>query len=167
MSSLKLLRFESVIVKDRKGEEFLIRKYEHPKDREKLIEMYLKYDPNFRCLGLPPTNPVAIKSWIDYLAENGFAIVAEKDGKFVGHLAIVPTERNEVSLTIFIHQNYQNRGLGQEMIKIIIEICKKANFDAITLVTERKNERAIHVYRKLGFEIVAPYFEYDMRLSLK
>lgn len=166
-STLRLPNFNSVVFKDRKGEEILIRRYEHSKDRDKLIEMYVNYDPNYRCLGLPPINLEAIKGWIDYLGQNGFAIVAEKDGRIVGHLVIVPTEKNEADLTIFIHQDYQNRGLGQEMMKCIIDFCKKAGFNAITLVTERKNERAIHVYRKLGFEIVAPYYEYDMRLSLK
>jgi len=165
--TLRLPRFESVVVRDRRGEEITIRQYEHSKDREKLIEMYLNYDPQYRCLGLPPVNREAIKSWIDYLGENGFTIIAEKDGRFVGHLVIVPTEKNEADLTIFIHQDYQNRGLGQEMMKLIIEYCRKAGFNAITLVTERTNARAIHVYRKLGFEIVAPYYEYDMRLQLK
>ncbi|MEM0503907.1 MAG: GNAT family N-acetyltransferase, partial [Archaeoglobaceae archaeon] len=90
-----------------------------------------------------------------------------KNGKIIGHLVIVPDDRNRVDLTIFVHQNYQNRGLGQEMMKLIIEYCKKAGFDGITLVTERTNSRAIHVYKKLGFEIVAPYHEFDMYLSLK
>lgn len=165
--TLQLPRFETVVVRDRRGEEITIRQYDHSKDRDKLIEMYSNYDPQFRCLGLPPINREAIKSWVDYLGTNGFAIVAEKDGKIVGHLVIVPSEKNEVDLTIFIHQDYQNRGLGQEMMKLIIDFCKKAGFNAITLVTERKNERAIHVYRKLGFEIVAPFYEYDMRLPLK
>lgn len=165
--TLKLPAFESVVVKLKDGEEVLIRKYDHSKDREKLIEMYINYDPQYRCLGLPPLSKEAIKGWIDYLAKNGFTIIAEKEGKIIGHLVIVPGERNEVDLTIFVHQDYQNRGLGQEMMKRIIEFCKKAGFNAITLVTERKNERAIHVYRKLGFEIVAPYYEYDMRLQLR
>lgn len=167
MRMLQLPAFETVIVRIKKGNLIKIRRYDHSKDRKKLIEMYLNYDPEFRCLGLPPINPEAIKSWIDYLGENGFAIIAEKDEKIVGHLVIVPKENNEVDLTIFIHQDYQNCGLGQEMIRLIIDFCKRAGFNAITLVTERKNERAIHVYRKLGFEIVAPFYEYDMRLQLK
>ncbi len=166
-STLRLPAFESVMVKLRNGEDVVIRKYDHSMDRDKLIEMYVNYDPRFRCLGLPPLSKEAIKGWIDYLGQNGFAIIAEKDGKIVGHLVIVPGERNEVDLTIFIHQDYQNLGLGQEMMKLIIDFCRKAGFNAITLVTERTNARAIHVYRKLGFEIVAPYYEYDMRLQLK
>lgn len=159
--------FGEVVVKDRKGEEVIIRQYKHEEDREKLIKMYENYDPDYRCLGLPPVSRKAIENWIDYLAKNGFAIVAEKDGKIVGHLVIVPTEDMNVDLTIFIHQDYQNRGLGQEMMKLIIDYCKKAGFKGIMLVTERSNSRAIHVYRKMGFKITAPYYECDMYLPLR
>ena len=159
--------FRDVVIKDRKGDEILIRQYHHEKDREKLIEMYESYDPEYRCLGLPPLSRKAIENWVDYLAENGFAIVAEHNNKIIGHLVIVPDEKNDVDLTIFIHQDYQNRGIGQEMMKLIIDYCKKAGFNGITLVTERTNARAIHVYKKLGFEVVAPYYEYDMYLPLK
>ncbi len=159
--------FEPVVVKDKKGEEILIRQYNHEEDREKLIEMYETYDPDYRCLGLPPISRRAIENWIDYLAEYGFAIVAEKDGRIVGHLVIVPTEDGKVDLTIFIHQDYQNRGLGQEMMRLIIDYCKKAGFKGIMLVTERTNARAIHVYKKMGFKILAPYYECDMYLPLK
>ncbi len=159
--------FQPVVIRDRKGEKILIRRYDHEKDREKLIHMYETYDPDYRCLGLPPLSRTAIENWVDYLAEYGFAIVAEKDGKIVGHLVIVPTEDNKVDLTIFIHQDYQNRGIGQEMMKLIIDYCKKAGFDGIMLVTERTNSRAIHVYKKLGFKVVAPFYEYDMYLPLK
>jgi len=159
--------FEPVVVKDKKGEEILIRQYNHEEDREKLIEMYETYDPDYRCLGLPPISRRAIENWIDYLAEYGFAIVAEKDGRIVGHLVIVPTEDGKVDLTIFIHQDYQNRGLGQEMMRLIIDYCKKAGFKGIMLVTERTNARAIHVDEKMGFKILAPYYECDMYLPLK
>ncbi len=159
--------FEPVVVKDKKGEEILIRQYRHEEDREKLIEMYETYDPDYRCLGLPPISRRAIENWIDYLAEYGFAIVAEKDGRIVGHLVIVPTEDGKVDLTIFIHQDYQNRGLGQEMMRLIIDYCRRAGFKGIMLVTERTNARAIHVYKKMGFKILAPYYECDMYLPLK
>ncbi|MEM0353586.1 MAG: GNAT family N-acetyltransferase [Archaeoglobaceae archaeon] len=167
MATVLFPPFQARIVKDKTGEEILVRQYDHEKDREALIEMYVNYDPDYRCLGLPPLTRSGVETWIDYLAKNGFAIVAEKNGKIIGHLVIVPDDRNRVDLTIFVHQNYQNRGLGQEMMKLIIEYCKKAGFDGITLVTERTNSRAIHVYKKLGFEIVAPYHEFDMYLSLK
>lgn len=160
--------FEPVAAKDKFGNDCLIRKYEHGKDREKLIEMYLSFDHSQRCLGLPPVSKEGIERWIDYLAKSGFGIVAEVDGRIVGHLVIVPTEDGKnVDLTIFVHQDFQNKGIGQLLMNLIIDYCKRAGFEGITLVTERTNSRAIHVYKKLGFKIVAPYYECDMYLSLK
>uniref|UniRef100_A0A7J2TJQ7 GNAT family N-acetyltransferase n=1 Tax=Archaeoglobus fulgidus TaxID=2234 RepID=A0A7J2TJQ7_ARCFL len=167
MATVLFPPFRSLRIRDKFGEEFLVRQYDHDKDREKLVEMYANYDPEYRCLGLPPLTKEAIENWVDYLGKNGFSIIAEKDGKFVGHLVIVPDDKNRVDLTIFVHQDYQNRGLGQEMMKAIIEYCRNAGFDGITLVTERTNTRAIHVYKKLGFEVVAPYYEFDMYLPLR
>ncbi|RLI78738.1 GNAT family N-acetyltransferase [Archaeoglobales archaeon] len=166
-SSLTYRDFKETTITDRKGDLILIRPYEHEKDREKLIEMYETFSPDNRCLGLPPTTRMAIENWIDFLAENGFNIVAEHNGRIVGHLVVVPTKDfKKVDLTIFVHQDYQNRGIGQEMMKLIIDYCKNKGFEGIMLVTERTNARAIHVYKKLGFYVVDPYYEYDMYLPL-
>lgn len=162
------VQFKPVVFRDRKGDKVLIRPYDHDSDREKLIDMYASFSPDNRCLGLPPSTRGAISRWIDYLAENGIGIVAEIDGRIVGHIVIVPMENGkDVDLTIFVHQDFQDRGIGQEMMKRIIEFCKEAGFQGITLVTERTNARAIHVYTKLGFEIVNPHYEYDMYLKLR
>ncbi len=160
--------FKQIVVTDRQGDIYVIRKYEHEKDREKLIKMYETFSPELRCLGLPPTTRVAIENWIDYLAKNGFALVAEKDGRIIGHVVAVPTEdKRDVDLTIFVHQDSQNRGIGQELMKTIIDYCRSKGYRGIMLVTERTNARAIHVYRKMGFEVVDPYLEYDMYLRLR
>ncbi len=160
--------FQTVHFIDRKGDVVVIRQYNHSKDRERLIKMYESFTPENRCLGLPPSTRIGIEKWIDYLAEDGFGIVAELNGKMVAHCSIVPTENwRDVDLSIFVHQDYQDRGIGQRMLKEMIEYCKNAGFDGIMLVTERTNKRAIHVYMKMGFIIVNPEFEYDLYLPLK
>ncbi|WP_144060462.1 GNAT family N-acetyltransferase [Archaeoglobus sulfaticallidus] len=165
---LDSIEFKEFTARDKIKEPFTIRKYIHEEDREKLIQMYENFDPSLRCLGLPPITRVAIENWIDYLAKNGFALVAEKDGRIIGHVVIVPTEDGKkADITIFIHQDFQNRGVGQILMKTMIDLCRKIGFDGIMLVTERTNARAIHVYKKLGFEVVSPYIEYDMYLDLK
>lgn len=163
-----VLQFKPIVYVDKKGEDIIIRKYEHEKDREKLINMYATFDPEQRCLGLPPLTLEGIEKWIDYLAKEGFSIVAEKDGKIVGHVVIVPSEDGKrADLTIFVHQDYQNRGIGQKLMEVMIEHCRNVGFEGISLVTERTNYRAIYVYRKMGFKVVAPYYDFDMYLSLK
>ncbi|RLI75619.1 GNAT family N-acetyltransferase [Archaeoglobales archaeon] len=159
--------FKEVTITDRKGNLILIRPYNHERDKVKLIDMYATFSPDNRCLGLPPTTTTAIENWIEFLVNHGFNVVAEHDRRIVGHLVIVPTKDcKKVDLTIFIHQDYQNRGIGQEMMKIIIDYCRKKGFEGVMLVTERTNSRAIHVYKKLGFQVVDPYYEYDMYLPL-
>jgi ribosomal protein S18 acetylase RimI-like enzyme len=168
MASVIVEEDYSETVTDRKGEAYTIRKYDHSKDREKVIEMYETFNPELRCLGLPPTTRKGIENWIDYLSETGIGLIAERDGKAIGHIVIVPTEDGKnADVTIFVHQSAQNRGIGQELMKRMIKFAKKAGFKGIMLVTERTNARAIHVYKKLGFEVVDPYFEYDMYLDLR
>ncbi len=160
-------RFPLTEFTDRKGDLITLREYDHVKDRENLVDMYESFTPENRCLGLPPSTRIGIEMWVDYLAEDGFSVVAEIGEKIVGHCSIVPSEDGKVvDLSIFVHQDYQDRGIGQRMLKKMIEYCKSAGFEGITLITERTNKRAIHVYKKLGFEVVDMHFEYDMYLDL-
>lgn len=164
----KFMEFTPVEFVDRKGDRVILRQYVHEKDREELISMYEDFSPDNRCLGLPPSTRIAIENWIDYLAENGFGIVAEIDGRIVGHCVIVPTiDWKKVDLSIFVHQDFQDRGIGQKMLKAIIEYAREMGFEGIMLVTERDNFRAVHVYKKMGFKIVNPEHECDMYLKLK
>ncbi|WP_048091765.1 GNAT family N-acetyltransferase [Geoglobus acetivorans] len=164
----QFLEFKPVTFRDRKGDEVTIRQYHHEEDRERLISMYESFSPDNRCLGLPPSTRIAIENWIDYLAENGFAIVAELGGKLIGHCVIVPTaDWKKVDLSIFVHQDYQDRGIGQALLGQIIDYAKRMGFDGIMLVTERDNHRAVHVYKKFGFRIVNPEHEFDMYLQLR
>lgn len=161
------MEFEKIVFKDKIGREIVIRAYE-VKDHEALLEMYLNYNPEDRSLGLPPVGKKAIENWIRYLEKKGFSIVAEHDGKIVGHLAIVEDEKNPkvVDLAIYLAREYQNQGIGTQMVKAIIDFAKKKGYKKITLVTDRLNWRAIRVYRKCGFNTVLASYELYMELPL-
>jgi len=158
-------KLEAIHFVDKTGAKILIRSYVHKKDRDRLINMYLNYNPDDRCLGLPPITREAIEKWIDYLASSGYSIIAEHNGKIIGHLTVVPDGR-VVDMSIYITREYQNRGIGTKMIQLIIEYCKNRRYDKITLVTERCNPRSIHVYKKCGFRTAFKGFEYEMELPL-
>ncbi len=161
------MEFEPIVFKDKLGREIRIRAYEK-KDREDLIKMYENYNPEDRSLGLPPVGRKAIESWITYLEEKGFSIVAEHEGKIVGHLAIVEDENNPgvVDLAIYLARKYQNQGIGTQMVRAIIDFAKKKGYKKITLVTDRLNWRAIRVYRKCGFQTTLASYELYMELQL-
>ncbi|MCX8172118.1 MAG: GNAT family N-acetyltransferase [Archaeoglobaceae archaeon] len=159
--------FERIFFKDKSGREIVIRAYE-PKDREALVDMYVNYSPEDRSLGLPPVGKKAIEEWMTYIEKNGFSIVAEHEGKIVGHLTIVEEDKNPsiVELAIFLKKAYQNQGIGTQMVKAIIDFAKKKGYKKITLVTDRLNWRAIRVYRKCGFQTVLASYELYMELPL-
>lgn len=86
--------------------------------------------------------------------------------KIVGHLAIVLEGKN-VDMSVYVHRDYQNKGIGQRMVSLIIDYCKMKGYKGIMIVTERCNRRAIHIYKKLGFQVVFARFEYEMHLPLQ
>ncbi|MEM0301545.1 MAG: GNAT family N-acetyltransferase [Archaeoglobaceae archaeon] len=162
------MEFKTINFKDKKGREIIIRAYESKKDREALVNMYVNYHPEDRSLGLPPVGRKAIENWISHIEKNGFSIVAEHDGKIIGHLAIVEDEKNPgvVDLAIYLAREYQNQGIGTQMVQAIIEYAKNRGYKKITLVTDRLNWRAIRVYRKCGFQTVLASYELYMELPL-
>ena len=147
------------------AKELLIRPYQHEKDKEKLVEMYLSFDPSERTLGLPPATRSDLESWLDFFAPSGLSVVAECNGDIVGHVAGAPVG-DEVHMISFVHRDYRNMGLGQRMISRIIEKCREAGYDRVVVVTDERNTRAIHVFMKLGFQVVSAGFEYEMHLPL-
>lgn len=56
-------------------------------------------------------------------------------------------------LSIVVRDDYQNQGLGTEITKIMINYAKSKAIKKLVLRVYADNERACHMYRKLGFEI--------------
>ena len=138
--------------RDKLGEPILIRPYNHKTDRNGLVEMYVHFDPEDRCLGLPPLTRECIERWIDYLVENGCNFVAEHNGRIVGHVAVIPlNNQREVELDIFVWRPYQGRGIGQELLRYAIEFCRQKRFRGIMVATDCSNLRAKRLFRKFGF----------------
>ena len=153
-----------LVFKDKEGNIIKLRVY-RSKDRIKLRKMYEEYDPKDRSFGLPPASVKAIEAWLDYLENEGYSIIAEFFGKVVGHLAMVPFN-DDLELCIFIAKDFQNKGIGQKMLSFAIELAKKLDYKGIVLTTEKRNKRAIHVFKNVGFEVVGEETGIQMYLPL-
>lgn len=57
-------------------------------------------------------------------------------------------------LGISIRQDYRNMGLGTTLIELAIEVAKRwlSGLEIIQLTTFSTNQRALHLYQKLGFK---------------
>jgi RimJ/RimL family protein N-acetyltransferase len=102
---------------------------------------------------------------VDWLAERlknlekdrNAQIVAEVDGVVIGSCELSPgggRMRHVGSLGISILKGYRNLGIGQEMMKELEKHADNLGIKIITLQVFSINERAIHVYRKMGFNEV-------------
>ncbi len=77
---------------------------------------------------------------------NGFAI---------GHATLSEVEpRKLYEYSIFVHQNYQNRGVGTEMTRTMKACAQTLGFRRIWLTVNQLNIRAIKVFKKAGFKFL-------------
>ncbi|MEP0131987.1 MAG: GNAT family N-acetyltransferase [Eudoraea sp.] len=50
-----------------------------------------------------------------------------------------------------VHENYRNKGIGQELIKWAIDRAKEKGAHVVQLTTDKKRDAAVKFYEKLGF----------------
>jgi RimJ/RimL family protein N-acetyltransferase len=90
------------------------------------------------------------------LSKLGRYVVAEKDGKIAGHALLDPMPLQAIShvfrLTIVVHPGFQNQGIGEALMRDLMDWTKRtARVGKLELLVRATNERAIHLYSKLGF----------------
>ena len=136
------------------GREIILRLY-RPEDKEALVSMYADMSPEALKWGMPPYNRARIERWTSDLTNN-ITLIARSEERVVGHLYMfrTPYERRKgvADLLIYIHQDFQDLGLGTRMMGKGIEIAKERGFHRLGLTVVADNHRAIKVYEKVGFK---------------
>jgi ribosomal protein S18 acetylase RimI-like enzyme len=100
------------------------------------------------------TEAFAVK--INELSSLGRYIVAEDNQRIVGHALLDPMRLEAIShvfrLTIVVHPGFQTRGIGERLLKDLMNWAKQApEVKKIELLVRASNERAIRLYSRLGF----------------
>jgi RimJ/RimL family protein N-acetyltransferase len=90
------------------------------------------------------------------LSKTGRYIVAEKDGYIVGHALLDPMPQEALShvfrLTIVVHPGFLGQGIGTALMRDLLDWAEQTpQVGKIELLVRATNERAIHLYSKLGF----------------
>ncbi len=126
-----------------------------PEDKEALVSMYASMSPEAIRWGLPPYDRARIERWTTDLTNN-ITLIARLEERIVGHLQLfrIPYERRKGvgEVFIYIHQDFQNLGLGTLMMRKAIELAKERGFHRLGLTVVADNHRAIKVYEKVGFK---------------
>lgn len=91
-------------------------------------------------------------------AENAVMIVCEVDGVLAGNCEIVfetrAKKKHRATVMIAIRQKFWNLGIGTAMLCEMIDLARTHDTEQLELSVVEGNERAIALYRKMGFEPV-------------
>ena len=95
----------------------------------------------------------------DYAAsDNSLLLVAEADGRVVGALTCAGGRRQAVrhaaTLGMSVAKEWRNRGVGSALLARAVEWARNNPVvSRVELFVFVRNEAAIHLYRKFGFEV--------------
>lgn len=132
-----------------------------------LVDFYDNYPSRDRSMSLPPLTRPQIESWVNKLVDRGRNILASHNGELIGHVAFMPADKDEPEIIVFIASEYQNRGLGTELCRQAMAHAAENGHSALRLHVNADNERALVVYRSLGFvEVDREDKRIEMRLAL-
>ncbi len=54
---------------------------------------------------------------------------------------------------LIVKKEYRNIGIGQELLKYMITLCKEKGYRQITVGVDTDNLNAVHIYKKFGFAV--------------
>ena len=61
--------------------------------------------------------------------------------------------KHKAELNITVHDDHQNMGIGTAMLKHLLDIARMKKLRKVWLLVNTDNDRAVHIYKKAGFEI--------------
>ena len=118
----------------------------------KIVEMYSSFSDEALRWTRPPYNEETIKR---LSKDENLILVAKHENRIVGHCMLDvhqhSTGKGIFSLIINLHQDFQNKGLGTAMIKMIVDWARSEGIHRIELGVVAEYKMAIHVYEKAGF----------------
>ncbi len=122
----------------------------------RLIEMYLAYQPRGSFQGLPPFKDEVCVKWVREMLATGVHVVAiDQRACLIGHTGLFPINPRKCEMLVVVCPDYQNLGIGTQLVRSCIELAGELGFERIWLPVDATNVRARHIYRKCGFEYVS------------
>ena len=131
-------------------------------DMEMLWKMFSTISDQSLSNLIPPFTRERIESWTSNINYKEVltivAVIKEKtEQRIVGSASLKfnlqETSKHKAELSIAVHDEYQNMGLGTAMVKHLLGIARAKRLRKVRLLVSTDNDRAVHVYKKVGFEI--------------
>ena len=91
---------------------------------------------------------------------NSTYIVAKSDDEIVGFAGIWKAYDDVHITNIVTRKDFRNQGIGSQLLKELINLAKKTNFETLTLEVNENNNSAIYLYEKFGFSTIGTRKKY-------
>ena len=127
----------------------------NPEDREELVRFYGALSPEVLKWALPPYDRARVGRFFGD-PEQLTGMVAEADGKIIGHLHIFryASRMDHLGeLIIYLSQDFLSVGLGTAMMKSALLLAKEKGLHRVQLSVIAGNENAVRLYEKVGFRM--------------
>jgi len=99
-------------------------------------------------------NPWKYEDFHFMILNSDFNFLLKDKGKIIGYFCSLITG-NIIHITNFaIVKKYQNKGIGYLFFNTLLQFFIKNNSPTFFLEVRKSNKKAIHLYKKLGFNIV-------------
>ena len=137
---------------------------------QRLVDMYLAFQPRNSFQGLPPIKDAVCVRWVQDMLATGIHLTAmSPDDALIGHAALFPINTSKCELLVVVCPGFQNLGVGTQLVQSCVELAGELGFQQIWLPVDATNVRARCVYRKCGFEYVSDKrgHELDMTCNVR
>ena len=139
-----------------------------PGDYQAVCAVHAQPNALAGTLQLPFPSEEAWKERLAKFGERHYGLVACVEGQIVGMLSLQVSTRlrraHVGDLGMAVHDKWAGKGVGSALIKAAIDLADKwLNLSRLELTVYTDNEPALHLYKKLGFEIEGTHRKYAFR----
>lgn len=142
--------------KTKTGRDITIRLFLEEK-LQRLLLFYDEFEPKEGYQGLPPRSRSTRRQWVDNLIRGNLTLLAVEGDRVIGHATAISIPSSSMAeLIVFVHQDFQNQGIGTELIRLTAEYAANMGFRRLWLTVLSANLIAVYVLRKCGFRFISP-----------
>ncbi len=145
-----------VVVELKDGRQVLVRDYQLG-DKEGLIGFCESLSDSALRWALPPYTRERLESGLLSNLQNLTILVSLHGNQIVGHAQMFkfpnPRRKGVGDLLIYLHQDFQNQGLGTAVLSELTKLAKNEGLHRLGLHVVADNKPAVRLYEKFGFKV--------------
>ena len=136
-----------------------------PDDAQDIASIYNDYiEHTTITFETTPVSTVEMRERIATISAQYPYFVYEESGKTIGYCYASTWKKREayrhtVESTVYIETAFQGRGIGEMLMRRLIDELKTASFHAVIACITVPNPASVHLHEKLGFRRVSEFKE--------